>query len=362
MQTSPIHFGSLDDSEELARAELYGLLSRLWLAPPDAALMQEFSVAVTQAPHPGGLLEEPWAALVGALRSTSVEAAAVEHVALFHGVGKPEVFAYASFHLSGFLNEKPLAALRHDLADLGLARDSAALETEDHIAYLFEVMRYLIAGDDAAVCNLEQQRRFYRAHLHRPPACRHVARRGSFHAGIHCRRDAGFRHAGNMTEMITRIDPLDITGLILCGGRGTRMGGVDKGLQNHHGMPLALAMSYVKASIPVLASISERRLNKLVDPATNDGLPPFLIGNEDATESGFMIVQYTAAAIVNDLASRAHPASVYSIPTSANAEDHVSMGANEARHVLSMVDDLGKVLALELIVAARSPARSAAAT
>ncbi|MFZ5657150.1 MAG: HAL/PAL/TAL family ammonia-lyase [Pseudomonadota bacterium] len=121
-----------------------------------------------------------------------------------------------------------------------------------------------------------------------------------------------------------------------------------------HGMPLALAMSYVKAAIPVLASISERRLNKLVDPATNDGLPAFLIGNEDATESGFMIVQYTAAAIVNDLASRAMPASVYSIPTSANAEDHVSMGANEARHVLAMADDLGKVLGLELYTAAQA--------
>ncbi len=121
-----------------------------------------------------------------------------------------------------------------------------------------------------------------------------------------------------------------------------------------HGMPLALAMSYVKAAIPVLASISERRLNKLVDPATSDGLPAFLIGNEDGTESGFMIVQYTAAAIVNDLASRAMPASVYSIPTSANAEDHVSMGANEARHVLAMADDLGKVLALELYTAAQA--------
>jgi len=121
-----------------------------------------------------------------------------------------------------------------------------------------------------------------------------------------------------------------------------------------HGMPLALAMSYVKAAIPVLASISERRLNKLVDPATNDGLPAFLIGNEDGTESGHMIVQYTAAAIVNDLASRAHPASVYSIPTSANAEDHVSMGANEARHVLAMADDLGKVLGLELYTAAQA--------
>ena len=121
-----------------------------------------------------------------------------------------------------------------------------------------------------------------------------------------------------------------------------------------HGMPLALAMSYVKAAIPVLASISERRLNKLVDPANNDGLPAFLIGNEDATDSGFMIVQYTAAALVNDLATRAHPASVYSIPTSANAEDHVSMGANEARHVLDMLDDLGHVLALELYTAAQA--------
>jgi histidine ammonia-lyase len=67
-----------------------------------------------------------------------------------------------------------------------------------------------------------------------------------------------------------------------------------------------------------------------------------------------MIVQYTAAAIVNDLASRAHPAAVYSIPTSANAEDHVSMGANEARHVLDMTHDLAKVIALEIYTAAQA--------
>ena len=121
-----------------------------------------------------------------------------------------------------------------------------------------------------------------------------------------------------------------------------------------HGMPIALAMSYVKAAIPVLASISERRLNKLVDPATNDGLPAFLIGNEDGTDAGYMIVQYTAASIVNDLASRAHPATVYSVPTSANAEDHVSMGANEGRHLLDMSADLAKVLALELMTAAQA--------
>lgn len=165
MQTAPLIFGTSDDSEEVARAELYGLLAQLWHGAPDAALLQQFRVAVTQAPQPGALLEAPWQALVAALRGTTPEAAAAEHEALFHGVGKPEVFAYASFHLAGTLNEKPLAALRHDLAALGLTRDSAALETEDHIAYVLEVMRYLIAGEDVAVCNLEQQRRFYRSHL-----------------------------------------------------------------------------------------------------------------------------------------------------------------------------------------------------
>lgn len=163
--TAPLTFGTSDDSVEVARAELYGLLARLWLAPPDAELLAQFGSAVTQAPEPGGTLEEPWMALVHTLRNTTPEAAAAEHDALFQGVGKPEVFAYGSYYLSGFLNEKPLAALRSDLAQLGLAREEGALETEDHIAYGFEVMRYLIAGDDLAVCNLEQQRRFFRAHL-----------------------------------------------------------------------------------------------------------------------------------------------------------------------------------------------------
>lgn len=165
MQHQPVHFTPADDGEELARAELYGLLARLWLAPPDAALQQQFNVAVTQAPEQGAWLEAPWQALVHALRTRSPADTAAEFDALFVGVGKPELFAYGSFHLSGFLNEKPLAVLRSDLAALGLTRDEATLETEDHIAYGFEVMRYLIAGDDVAVCNLEQQRRFFRTHL-----------------------------------------------------------------------------------------------------------------------------------------------------------------------------------------------------
>ena len=165
MTSAPIIFGSADGSEELARAELYGLLAQLWLAPPDEALLQQFRVAVTEAPQSGGWLEAPWHDLVAALRKTTAQAAADEHAALFQGVGKPEVFAYASYHLTGFMNEKPLAQLRSDLAVLDLARDAQSLETEDHVSYLFEVMRYLIAGEDMAVCNLEQQRRFFRAHL-----------------------------------------------------------------------------------------------------------------------------------------------------------------------------------------------------
>jgi TorA maturation chaperone TorD len=162
---APVTFASADDGEELARAELYGLLARLWLAPPDAALLQQFAVAVTQAPDAGAHLEAPWQAVVAAMRATTEAEAAAEHEALFHGVGKPEVFLYGSFYLTGFLNEKPLAALRTDLQALGLTRDATRGETEDHVSYVLEVMRYLIAGDDLAVCNLEQQRRFFRAHL-----------------------------------------------------------------------------------------------------------------------------------------------------------------------------------------------------
>ena len=153
------------EAEELQRAELYGLLARLWLEAPDDALMTEFRVAVTEAPQAGGFLQEPWQQLVGALRATTVDQARAEHDALFHGVGKPEVFAYGSYYLSGFLNEKPLAALRTDLAALGLDRDHHRLETEDHVSFVLEVMRYLIAGEDASVCNLEQQRRFFRTHV-----------------------------------------------------------------------------------------------------------------------------------------------------------------------------------------------------
>lgn len=163
--SQPLSFGLSQQAEELQRAELYGVLSRLWMSAPDEGLMQDFKVAVTQAPQAGAFLEEPWQRVVAAFRETPLPAAQEEFNALFQGVGKPEILAYGSFYMAGFLNEKPLAALRADLATLGLGRDESRGETEDHVAYLFEVMRYLIAGDDIAVCHLEQQRRFFRTHV-----------------------------------------------------------------------------------------------------------------------------------------------------------------------------------------------------
>jgi TorA maturation chaperone TorD len=165
LTASPVIFTTDDNAEELARAELYGLLARLWIAPIDEALMEQFRLAVTEAPQTGGFLERPWQDLVSAVRAARLQAVVEEYDLLFGGVGKPDVFLYGSFYLSGFLNERPLAALRTDLAALGLARDETRGETEDHIAGVFEVMRYLIAGDDVAVCNLEQQRRFFRTHV-----------------------------------------------------------------------------------------------------------------------------------------------------------------------------------------------------
>lgn len=151
--------------EETARAEIYGLLAQIYYSPPSPDLLSALRAAATEAPAAGGFLEEPWRQLVGVAREMADADITREYDALFGGVGKPEVYLFGSHYLAGFLNEKPLARLRTDLQALGLARDEAMPETEDHVAYLCEVMRYLIAGDDVAVANLTRQSDFYAAHL-----------------------------------------------------------------------------------------------------------------------------------------------------------------------------------------------------
>lgn len=159
----PVPSSALD--EESARSELYGLLALLYYAPPAAELLAQLRVATTEAPAAGAFLEEPWRVLVGQAREMTNEAIQSEYEALFGGIGKPEVYLYGSHFLSGFLNEKPLARLRTELAQLGLARDERMSETEDHLAYLCEVMRYLIAGEDVTVANLTRQQAFFSTHM-----------------------------------------------------------------------------------------------------------------------------------------------------------------------------------------------------
>jgi TorA maturation chaperone TorD len=149
----PIAFAHADTGEETARADLYGLLAALYAAPPSAALL------TTLATAPGGdgvgVLDAAWKEVTNAARAALADGAAAaterlrdEYERLFIGIGKPEVLLYGSFYLSGFLMEKPLAALRTDLMRLGLERADDVVESEDHIASLCEVMRYLIAADD----------------------------------------------------------------------------------------------------------------------------------------------------------------------------------------------------------------------
>ncbi len=154
MTEHPIHFASSDQGEETARADLYGLLSALFAAPPSAVLL----LSIAQAPAQGeGVLAAAWRDLVGAAQALlaagspaiAAERAREEYERLFIGIGKPEVMLYGSFYLSGFLMEKPLAALRTDLAALGVERVDGVVESEDHIASLCEVMRYLIAAESA---------------------------------------------------------------------------------------------------------------------------------------------------------------------------------------------------------------------
>jgi TorA maturation chaperone TorD len=163
MQPAILVSSTLD--EETARAEIYGVLSALFYAAPTPALLESLRLAVTEAPAAGALLEASWTELVATARAMSVQEVGEEYDALFGGVGKPEIYLFGSHYLSGFLNEKPLAALRTELAELGLTRGDAMAETEDHYAYLCEVMRYLIAGDDVAVANLTRQREFFTRHL-----------------------------------------------------------------------------------------------------------------------------------------------------------------------------------------------------
>jgi histidine ammonia-lyase len=134
---------------------------------------------------------------------------------------------------------------------------------------------------------------------------------------------------------------------------------------NFHGEPLALQLDYLAIALAALAGVSERRVDRLVNPAQNEGLPPFLAGNP-GLESGFMMAQVTAAALVAEIRVLATPASAGSITTSGDREDFVSMGLTAALKLKQVVRNTRLVLAIEALAAARAlgylrPLRTSAA-
>lgn len=122
---------------------------------------------------------------------------------------------------------------------------------------------------------------------------------------------------------------------------------------NFHGEPVALAMDYMKMSLTDLGNMSERRVNRLVDADSNHGVLPMFLTDQGGLESGLMMAQYTAAALTSENKVLSHPASADSVPSSANIEDHVSMGATAVRHTALVLDHVETIVAIELLCAAQ---------
>lgn len=150
--------------EDLARAAYYAVLARLFQAPPDDALLAALAAARGESSDVD--LLRAWNELGAAAAAATSDSARREYEALFVAVGRPQVVLYASWYLTGFMMEKPLAALRDDLAALGLARHDELREPEDHFAALLEAMRHLIV--DASRPDDERdalQQQFFLAHI-----------------------------------------------------------------------------------------------------------------------------------------------------------------------------------------------------
>lgn len=153
------------DDEDLARANLYGLLARLLYAAPDSELLRAIANA-DEIAAPDSALATSWHGLQAASAAMDEEAAGHEYERLFIGLGQGEVMPYLSWYLTGFLMEEPLAKLREDLGLLGLARSAEVGEPEDHMAAICEAMRWQIMGDEEiAPVHLSQQKAFFSRHL-----------------------------------------------------------------------------------------------------------------------------------------------------------------------------------------------------
>jgi len=155
---TPLVFQPPEVPEDQARAGYYALLARLFYASPDAPLLESIAAAGEMGAGEQSALAGAWNALAAAAGAMDAEAARIEYDQLFVGTGKSEVTLYTTFYLSETGREKILVRIRAELASLGLGRAERALEPEDHIAGLFDAMRYLISlGSDEAALRKQQE-------------------------------------------------------------------------------------------------------------------------------------------------------------------------------------------------------------
>lgn len=155
------------DLQDRVRAGFYALISRVFYAPPDAGVLDALAASSELVAEAAGAELPPvWGELRRAAAEATPEDVRAEYDGVFIGVGKPDVMLYASYHLTGFLNEKPLAELRSDLAALGFVRHAGASEPEDHISALADVMRHLVLDENNAPADRDAaQQHFFSRHI-----------------------------------------------------------------------------------------------------------------------------------------------------------------------------------------------------
>jgi histidine ammonia-lyase len=267
-----------------------------------------------------------------------VELAAKEGLALINGTdGMLGMLVLAVADLRTLLRTADVAAAMSVEAQLGTDRvfsaDLQALRPHPGQAASAENLRRILA-DSGVVAS------------HRGPDCNRVQDAYSLRCSpqVHGAARDTVEHAATVAER--ELDSAIDNPVVLDDGRVESNG-------NFHGAPIAYVLDFLAIAAADVASISERRTDRFLDKARSHGLPPFL-ADDPGVDSGHMIAQYTQAAIVSEMKRLAAPASVDSIPSSAMQEDHVSMGWSAARKLRRSVDGLTRVVAIEVLTAARA--------
>lgn len=167
-EAPPTEVGDVGLPEDLARADLYGLIARLFHEAPDQELLDQIAASIPDGQEvqaEDSPLGKVWHTVVELAKSNSAKAWQDEFDQNFISVGRPNIILNGSFYMAGYLNERPLVEIRRALDAFGLESAEEISETEDHISAVCEVMRYLIAGDDVEVSNLTNERVFFNDHI-----------------------------------------------------------------------------------------------------------------------------------------------------------------------------------------------------